>query len=226
MELLDHDSFSEYRVTWSRRVNGATAPYIRVVSINPATGDVFALVDIHRDYGNPEAPAVSRDQAVAIAKRELEPTARLVSSDLAVVFSPKGVQGLAWNLQFVEGDEGGYSIGRFVAIDALSGQLLPGNHAHHAHYAFDLQEGNRIGPSHKCQTMAWSRSPFRPCGNRLGGCVLMDPVGPQSGLLHWLRSDQASGPGTASSVARRHCSTIHSSLIKRRQSLSKFSGVS
>jgi hypothetical protein len=122
---LDHLDFVEYRITWSARVNGALVPDQRIVSINPDTGEVYALVNISRPYVDPPSPTVTAEEATDVAAKTLEGPAELQAADLVVRFSEAGQQGLVWSVSFREGAEGSYVIGRHVFVDALTGEVQP-----------------------------------------------------------------------------------------------------
>jgi hypothetical protein len=122
---LDHLDFVEYRITWSARVNGALVPDQRIVSINPDTGEVYALVNISRPYVDPPSPTVTAEEATGVAAKTLDGPAELQTADLIVRFSDAGKQELVWSVSFREGAEDGYVIGRHVFVDALTGEVQP-----------------------------------------------------------------------------------------------------
>jgi hypothetical protein len=124
-ERLDHLDFVEYRITWSARVNGALVPDRRIVSINPDSGEVYALVNISRPYAKPPNPTVTAEEATNLAAKVVEGHAELQTADLVVRFSDAGEQELVWSVSFREGDADGYVIGRHVFVDALTGEVRP-----------------------------------------------------------------------------------------------------
>ena len=124
-ERLDHLDFIEYRITWSTRMNGALVPDQRVISINPDTGEVYALVNIRRAYAAPPTPTITAAEATDIAAKTVDGPVRLESADLVIRFSDVGKQLLVWNVTFREGDPEGFVKGRHIVVDALTGEVLP-----------------------------------------------------------------------------------------------------
>jgi hypothetical protein len=125
VELIDHGTAWEYRVTWNKRVGEVEVPDQLVIRINPVTGDWYSLVRVHRAYTQPPVAKVARQEAIDSGLATIDPAARVESADLVIVFGDDGTQLLAWRLLFVLGDEGGYQAGRALLIDAISGKSIP-----------------------------------------------------------------------------------------------------
>jgi hypothetical protein len=118
VELLDHGDFKEYRVTWSGRANGALTPNMREVSVDPATGAVFAFEDFERPFATPPDPKLSPADAAAAARGLVgDPGASVTAADLAVAFDPSGAQLLVYRVHLTLSD--GYFA--YIQVDAASG---------------------------------------------------------------------------------------------------------
>lgn len=118
VELLDHGDFKEYRVTWTGRANGAVTPDTRAVSVDPATGAVFAFEDFDRPFATPPDPKLSPADAAAAARALVgDPSAMVTATDLAVAFDPSGAQLLVYRVHLTLSD--GYFA--YIQVDAASG---------------------------------------------------------------------------------------------------------
>ncbi|MHB8960550.1 MAG: PepSY domain-containing protein [Candidatus Limnocylindrales bacterium] len=118
--LLDHGSTQEYAVDFQGRVNAARTPHRVTVSIDPATGAVFAFVLFTRPFVTPPAPRLTADEAVAAARsEEADPGATVTSTDLAIDFDAAGKQILVYELDLTRTD--GFYVK--VQVDALSGAV-------------------------------------------------------------------------------------------------------
>lgn len=125
VRFIEHGEFAEYQVTWTRRVHGALVPDQRLFSINPQTAEVFGLVNIRRPFEELGPPLISADDALDAAIASFSGDVTFQSSDLVLRFTPQGEQVLRWELLFEESDEYGYLVGRHIAVDAMTGQILP-----------------------------------------------------------------------------------------------------
>ncbi len=120
--LIDRGDTKEYVVEWRTRVNGAWAPDTRAVSVNPATGEVFALQNQSRSYSPPPTANVAQAEAVEAAAAALgwdQPIVR--DAELYVSFDDQGSQRLVWLVRLVRLG-GGSSASVFV--DAMTGAAV------------------------------------------------------------------------------------------------------
>lgn len=112
-----------YVFEWRQYVDGVTGPnYVKV------TTDALGVVAIYsaRDVPvtAPSEPMVQREQAIAIAQREVDATPRNVSSALDIGAEITGRQILHWTVELV-GDAQSSSPPRVeVVVDASSGEVL------------------------------------------------------------------------------------------------------
>ena len=117
--LVDRGDTTEYVVEWRTRVNGAWVPDTRSVSVNPATGEVFALQNQARAYETPPTALVSESKASQRAAAALGwDSPILQSAELYVSYDKQGPQRLVWVIKLA--DLGGHSASVFV--DAMSGE--------------------------------------------------------------------------------------------------------
>jgi hypothetical protein len=119
--LVDRGDTQEYVITWRTRVNGAWAPDTRSVSVNPATGEVFALQNQSRPYSPPPTAKIAQAEAVKAAAAALgwdQPIVR--DAELYVSFDDQGSQQLVWLVRLV--GVGGSSASVFV--DAMTGTAV------------------------------------------------------------------------------------------------------
>jgi hypothetical protein len=124
-EMLDHGSSNEYVVRWTKLVDGIRVPDFLTVRVNPATGEVFALVRVQRAYEAPAAPNLSKDEAGAVALSRVANAAAVEAADLAVVFDGAGAQRTVWQVSVrVEVLEGYHAVD-FLWVDAISGEPVP-----------------------------------------------------------------------------------------------------
>jgi hypothetical protein len=121
VELLDHGTASEYRVTWARHENGVLVPDQLIVRINPISGSWYSVIRIKREYSTPPSPVIDRDGAIARGRASFGATARLESGELVIAFDATGRQRLLWSLLFGVGDPAGYEDGRSLLLDAITG---------------------------------------------------------------------------------------------------------
>ena len=124
VELVDHGSIAEYRVSWILRVNRVAVPDQLVVRVNPSTGQWFSVIRIDRPYALPPDPALDMAAARSAAMRSLGPDVVLVGGELVLAFKPDGTQRLVWSLAFIDGDPQGEHVGRSVMIDAMTGEQI------------------------------------------------------------------------------------------------------
>ena len=118
IELIDHGDTKEYAVTWTERVNGARSPALRRISLNPATGEVFAFRNFDRSYVPPPEPKVSAAAADSAARAAIgHPDATVTDTDLAIWFDNNGVQQLVYEISLATTD----GFVAIVRVDALSG---------------------------------------------------------------------------------------------------------
>ncbi len=118
--LLDHGSSQEYEVDYQGRVNGARIPHRVDVSIDPATGAVFAFVLFTRPFVTPPAPRLTVGEAVAAARaEEADPGANVTATDLAIDFDAAGAQVLVYEIDLTRTD-GFYAK---VQVNALTGSV-------------------------------------------------------------------------------------------------------
>jgi hypothetical protein len=129
VELHDHGCCKEYVVTWQRYVNGALAPDSRMVSLDPATGQVFSFTDRRVAYGPVPSPALSRGEAIAkaiLASGLSSPTVGDVQ--LLVDSSPIWPGRLVWSVQLSQqvpiesGSSLTYVSAYWVYVDAVTGE--------------------------------------------------------------------------------------------------------
>lgn len=122
-KLIDHGSYKEWLVSWQRRVNGALAPEMTEVSINPVSGEVFSYVDTGVTFDAPASPNLTADQAAAAAQAHLGwAKASIVSSDLVVGFAPDGTQELHWQIVLTTTNKGMPEVAR-VSVNAMDGSV-------------------------------------------------------------------------------------------------------
>ena len=120
IKLLDHGDTQEYQVELRGIVNGVRVPHVLDLSLDPATGTVYALLQLVRPFSPPPAPKLTLDQAVTAAKAEERDTGLTVtSSDLAVAFDDTGSQQLVYELQVTRTD----TAVTFLDVDALTGAV-------------------------------------------------------------------------------------------------------
>lgn len=118
--LLDHGSTKEFEVDFQGRVNGARVPHRVTVSIDPATGTVYAFVLFTRPFATPPAPRLTVAQAGAAATaEEKDPGAKVTATDLAIAFDAAGTQILVYEVDLTRTD------GFFVKlqVDAETGAV-------------------------------------------------------------------------------------------------------
>jgi hypothetical protein len=118
VELLDHGDTQEYAVTWTERVNGVLTPTSRSISVNPATGKVYAFSAFDRPYTAPPVPKLSESAAADAARAAVADTeARIDSTDLLIAFDASGAQHLDYQMHVT------LSSGFFatVRVDAVTG---------------------------------------------------------------------------------------------------------
>ena len=118
--LVDRGSTIEYRVDFRLRINGALVPRAITISINPATGAVFALTNLAHPYVTPPAPHINAAAAVAAARSIVgDPTAAVESTDLLISFDASGAQALVWHVALSSvGANGAVTL---IEVDALTG---------------------------------------------------------------------------------------------------------
>jgi hypothetical protein len=118
--LMDHGSTQEFAVDFGGRVNGARIPHRVNVSIDPATGSVYAFVLYTRPFVTPPAPKLTADAAAAAARNEeQDPGANVTATDLAIDFDAAGTQELVYELDLTRTD--GFYVK--VQVDALTGSV-------------------------------------------------------------------------------------------------------
>jgi hypothetical protein len=119
--LMDHGSTQEYAVSYQGRVNGARVPHSVNVSIDPATGAIYAFVLFTRPFVTPPAPRLtSGEAAIAAREEERDPGAKVTSTDLAIDFDAAGNQVLVYELDLTRTD-GFYAK---VQVNALTGTVV------------------------------------------------------------------------------------------------------
>ena len=108
-------------IDWRMRVNGAWIPDTRTVSVNPTTGQVFALQNHTRPYSPPPTAKVTRTEAVRRARAALGwADAVLRDADLYVSLDGKGSQQLLWLVRLAKFGGGSAS----VFVDGITGQAV------------------------------------------------------------------------------------------------------
>jgi hypothetical protein len=119
--LTDRGDTKEYTIDWRMRVNGAWIPDTRTVSVNPTTGQVFALQNHTRPYSPPPTAKVTKADAVSGAKAALGwANALFRDVDLYVSFDSKGSQQLLWLVRLANLGGGSAS----VFVDGITGQAV------------------------------------------------------------------------------------------------------
>jgi hypothetical protein len=118
--LMDHGAIQEYALDFEGRVHGARVPHRVNVSINPATGAVYAFVLFTRPFVTPSAPTLTIAEATSAARgEEHDPDAKVTSTDLAIAFDAAGTQILVYEVGLTRTD--GFFVK--VQVDALSGAV-------------------------------------------------------------------------------------------------------
>jgi hypothetical protein len=115
-ELKDHGQTVDYRVTWTRRINGALVPVGRVVGVNPATGEIFSFSSYSDPFTPPPPPAISEADARTRAIAKVGTGATATGAELVVGTQPGTGRVFAW---LVEIDHDGWH--SLVQVDAMTG---------------------------------------------------------------------------------------------------------
>jgi hypothetical protein len=126
VSLVDHQSTKEYVVIWARRVNGVVVPDQTIVKVNPATGSVFSVVRISRQFADPARPGLAKSDADAVARaKSVKGKATLVAGEVTIMFdNASGAQRSAWRLEYEVDDGAGSFYGEMVFVDADTGDVV------------------------------------------------------------------------------------------------------
>lgn len=123
VSTMDHGDSAEYVVTFQRTSNGARVPDTRIVSVDPATGNVFSFVDDRRPYQDPPPARIGREDAVARAAAAAGVNgAEPLRTELRVEFDRDGTQQLVWEIELSAASGQGYVSYAAVKVDALTGE--------------------------------------------------------------------------------------------------------
>jgi hypothetical protein len=106
VELRDHGDSKEYVVVWQRVVNQILFDDERQVSVNPATGNVYAFHDLRPASSDPLAPVlVTKDAAIraAIAASGFGGDATVDPPHLEVSRNPQLPRRVVWSVEVSSG---------------------------------------------------------------------------------------------------------------------------
>jgi hypothetical protein len=123
VEFMDHNAMQEYIVTWQRYVNGAAVPDSRVVRVDAHTGNVFAFNDFRQPYAPVASPALTEDDAIALAVKTSGLTdPKIESVSLKVAPAGDWAGRLVWSVGLsAQMPELGYYA---IYVDAITGETL------------------------------------------------------------------------------------------------------
>ncbi len=105
VELIDHGTAKEYRVTWTRTKNGILLDDERQVSVNPRTGAVFGFTDTRPRPGAAGAVLVDRDTAIRAAVAMWGQGAGTTVDEATLIVSrdPRWPGRTVWSVQLTSG---------------------------------------------------------------------------------------------------------------------------
>ncbi len=120
--LIDHGDSKEYAVTWTEVLHGVRTPRSVRISVNPATGVVYAFLNFTRPYVDPPVPTITEAAAVEAACALLAAPDDAVATvtGLAITFDANGAQHLMYEVHLVV--LGGFYTN--VQVDAKDGRAV------------------------------------------------------------------------------------------------------
>jgi hypothetical protein len=126
-QLVSHGSFATYEIDWRQSINGVLMPSWVDVTAD-ADGDIVAFSANHFVVSAPPSPAVTQDQATAIALATLPARTSLQRATLKLGMV-HGAMRLYWDMELLTAPDPtftGYADlpGHIVMIDALTGTPL------------------------------------------------------------------------------------------------------
>ena len=124
-DLVDHHIAKEYLFIWKQTIQGIDTPNRVIVSVDPASGKVLSYMGISLDITVPLNPVVTKEAALKIAGKQFPSVVPVkTEATLSVDYPVKDEQKLIWVVEIQGNPSDGIMQGGFVAVDAVSGEVL------------------------------------------------------------------------------------------------------